>query len=197
MADNNEVNYEELSEYITDGYYFRSKETAEDARNELNAIKYLSAKTDLKDPKSVYILYNRIIEKELFKTVIGISYLKQLQNFLYASKVIPDDKIRPIPIDYELQELLNGRREITHNRGLIRNLKRDKQRYRESYNKIVIVNILLVIAIIIMIVITLTSSNPTVIDYENKLQDKYATWKEQLESREASIREAERKIYGE
>ena len=39
-----------------------------------------------------------------------------------------------------------------------------------------IVNIVLVVVIAAMAVILKTSSTPTVIDYERKLQDKYATW---------------------
>lgn len=42
-----------------------------------------------------------------------------------------------------------------------------------------------------MAVILKTSSTPTVIDYERKLQDKYATWQEQLESQEASLKARE------
>ena len=186
---------EEFSDYVVDGYYFRTKETALEAQNELNAIKYVSMKTDLKDPKQVYLLYNKLLEKELFKTIVGIGYLKKLQDFLYASGEIPDDKIQPISVDYELQELLKGRREITRNKSVINKLKKEKKKYNDMFIKAVIVNVVLVAVIAFMIVITLTSKNPNIIDYENKLQNKYSTWQEELESQEESIKEREEELY--
>ena len=38
----------------------------------------------------------------------------------------------------------------------------------------------LIIIIIAMFIILKTNSNPTVLDYENKLQNKYAAWQEQV-----------------
>lgn len=186
---------EEFSDYVVDGYYFRTKETALEAQNELNAIKYVSMKTDLKDPKQVYLLYNKLLEKELFKTIVGIGYLKRLQDFLYASDEIPNDKIQPISIDYELQELIKGRREITRNKSVINKLKKEKKKYNDMFIKAIIVNVVLVAVIAFMITITLTSKNPNIIDYENKLQNKYSTWQEELESQEESIKAREEELY--
>lgn len=179
--------------YTVGGYTFKSKEAADEAKNELNAIKYVSAKTNTKDPKQVYLLYNKLLDKELFKTLIGMNYLKDLQQFLYMSEEIPNDKIRPIPINYELKEVLEGKRELTNNKSIIRKLEKARDRYKDMYIKSLIINVVLVVAIIIMIIISMTASNPNVINYERKLQDKYATWQEQLKQQEESLkaREAE------
>lgn len=185
----------ENKSYIVGGYTFKSKEAADEAKNELNAIKYVSSKTDTKDPKQVYLLYNKLLDRELFKTLIGMNYLKDLQQFLYISKEIPNDRIRPIPINYELQEVLDGKREITSNKSFIRKLEKERDRYKDNCIKSIIVNVVLIIVIIVMVAISMTSSNPNIIDYERKLQDKYATWQEQLEQQEESLkaREAELK----
>ena len=179
---------DEKQTFTVAGYKFATKEEAQDAKDELNAIKYLSSKTDGKDPKQVYMLYNQILDKQLFNTPVGIDYLKELQQFLYINKDIPNDKIRPIPINNELSEMLDEKK-IPLNE--IRQLKRDKNRYKDKYIKLMIVNIVLVVVIAAMAVILKTSSTPTVIDYERKLQDKYATWQEQLESQEASLKARE------
>ena len=39
--------------YAVGGYNFKTKDTAQEAKDELNAIKYMTAKTDTKDPKQV------------------------------------------------------------------------------------------------------------------------------------------------
>lgn len=67
--------------FMVGGYEFTSKEDAQIAKDELNAIKYVSSKTNSKDPKQVYSLYNKIIERKLFSTQIGMNYLKSLQTF--------------------------------------------------------------------------------------------------------------------
>lgn len=180
--------------YCVGGYNFKTKETADEAKDELNAIKYVSAKTNLKDPKQVYILYNKLLDKELFRTLIGINYLKELQQFLYISKEIPNDRIRPIPVNYELKEVLDGRREITNNKGKIYRLERERDRYKDRYIKLIIINIVLVIVVVVMIAVTMTSSNPTIIDYENKLINKYSAWQEQLQSQEESLRAREKEL---
>ena len=141
-------------------------------------------------------MYNKLLDKELFRTQIGINYLKQLQQFLYVSDEIPNDKIRPIPVNFELQEVLDGRREITNNKGKIYRLTREKDSYKDKYTKLIIVNIVLVLIIVAMIAITMTSSNPTIIDYENKLVDKYAGWQERLELQEESLEQREQELLG-
>ena len=170
---------DEKQTFTVAGYKFATKEEAQDAKDELNAIKYLSSKTDGKDPKQVYMLYNQILDKQLFNTPVGIDYLKELQQFLYINKDIPNDKIRPIPINNELSEMLDEKKIPLKVKDEIRQLK------------LMIVNIVLVVVIAAMAVILKTSSTPTVIDYERKLQDKYATWQEQLESQEASLKARE------
>ena len=71
----------EVKKLMVGGYEFNTKEDAQLAKDELNAIKYVSAKTNTKDPKQVYNLYNKIIVRKLFSTQIGMNYLKQLQTF--------------------------------------------------------------------------------------------------------------------
>lgn len=193
MADKNTVQKKEKT-YTVAGYTFNSKEEAQEAKDELNAIKYVSAKTDGKDPKQVYLLYNTILDKELFKTPVGLDYLKELQQFLYIRNEIPNEKIRPIPINSDLKEALDEKREYTKVKGELRSLKREVEKYKDRSVKLIIVNIILLIVIAAMAVILKTSSTPTVIDYENKLQDKYASWQEQLESQEASLRDRENQL---
>ena len=48
---------DEKQTFTVAGYKFATKEEAQDAKDELNAIKYLSSKTDGKDPKQAW--YNQ------------------------------------------------------------------------------------------------------------------------------------------
>ncbi len=177
------------------GYTFATEELAAEAKDELNAIKYVSAKTNTSDPAQVFVLYNKIIEKKLFKTQIGMDYLKELQRFLYISKEIPNNKIKPIPVEPSLQDELDQRAAARANKDTIRSLQRANKQYQQRFVKSMILNVILVIAVVAMIFIAMTSSNPNILNYENKIIDKYQDWSNELESKEKELEEWESKLY--
>ncbi|MGN0481682.1 MAG: hypothetical protein ACI4EV_08930 [Lachnospiraceae bacterium] len=180
--------------YTVGGYTFATQELAQAARDEINAIKYVSSKTNTNDPAQVYVLYNKMIEKKLFKTPVGMDYLKELQRVLYVSKEIPNDRIRPIPVETQIVEALEERQTERNNRDRIRDLEKSSQRNHDRFIKSMILNIFLVIAVIAMVLITLSSSNPNIIDYENKLIDKYEEWNNQLESKERKLNDLQKEL---
>ena len=57
-----------------------------------------------------------------------------------------------------------------------------------------ILNIILVITIILLFVLTATSGNVTILNYENKLLDKYSSWQMQLEQKEKELKEREKAL---
>lgn len=58
----------------------------------------------------------------------------------------------------------------------------------------ILINIGLLALVIVMFVISTTSSNPTVLNYESVLQNRYSEWEQQLSDREQVIREKEREL---
>ena len=177
----------ENGKLMVGGYEFATKEEAQLAKDELNAIKYLSQKTNSKDPKQVYSLYNKIIERKLFSTHVGMNYLKNLQTFLYKSDEIPNDKIQPIPINAETQGEINIRRERSEFKSELRDMSVKVAKYKNNFTRVMIINVVLIIIIIAMFVILNTSSNPNIINYEVNIQNKYSQWQEQLQSQEESL----------
>ena len=177
----------ESGKFMVGGYEFATKEEAQLAKDELNAIKYLSQKTNSKDPKQVYSLYNKIIERKLFSTHVGMNYLKNLQTFLYKSDEIPNDKIQPIPINAETQGEINIRRERSEFKSELRDMSVKVAKYKNNFTRVMIINVVLIIIIIAMFVILNTSSNPNIINDEGNIQNKYSQWQEQLQSQEESL----------
>jgi hypothetical protein len=188
MSDNKNVNNKEKG-FVVGGYTFKTKQEAQEAKDEMNAIKYLSGKTDSKDPKQVYVLYNKIIDRQLFYTSIGLNYLKNLQQFLYNSPDIPDDKIKPIPVKSETQIAIDRRRERNEHRSELHTLSIQVAKYKNNYMRIMIVNVFLVIALIAMFFILKTGSNSKV-----NVQNKYSSWQTELESKEAKLKEKEKEL---
>ena len=184
----------EVKKHMVGGYEFNTKEDAQLAKDELNAIKYVSAKTNMKNPKQVYNLYNKIIERKLFSTQIGMNYLKQVQTFLYKSSEIPNDKIQPIPINADTQEALDKRKEQIEFKSELRNLSIQVAKYRNNFIRAMVLNIILVIVIIAMFVILKTSSNPNILNYEVTIQNRYAQWQQELQSEEESLKAREQEL---
>lgn len=58
---------------------------------------------------------------------------------------------------------------------------------RSKYKWSVFLNVLLVIVIIIMAYITLNSNHVNILNYETKLQDKYASWAQELQEQEVAL----------
>lgn len=181
-------------EYVVSGYTFTSKEEAQNAKDEMNAIKYLSSKTDGSDPKQVFVLYNKIIDRQLFNTNVGIGYLKELQQFLYVSDEIPNEKIRPIPIKSETQAVIDKKHEKKAYKSELRELSIKVAKYRRNFVKAMILNVFLTIGIIGMFVILKTSSNANIVNYEVNIQNKYSSWQQQLESEEESLKAREKEF---
>ena len=63
------------------GFSFENKDEAEQAKKEIEGIKYIKAKTDMSDPEVILQVYNKMIGQKLFETAVGYSYLKDLQEY--------------------------------------------------------------------------------------------------------------------
>lgn len=63
-----------------------------------------------------------------------------------------------------------------------------------KYKWSVFINIVLVAAIIIMVYITLNSNHVNIINYETKLQDKYASWAQELLEKEEELNRLYREL---
>ena len=68
------------------GFSFENKDEAEQAKKEIEGIRYIKTKTNMSDPEVILQVYNKMIGQKLFETAVGYSYLKDLQEYLKASK---------------------------------------------------------------------------------------------------------------
>lgn len=146
-------------------------------KKELEGIQYIKKKHNMNDMKKVLALYNKLVEQELFHTQVGIAFMEQLKEQLIASKEINNQDIW----GYKEEKKEVGRKE---------------DYYKYKYYNSLIINIILVIALVIGFFITTNSKNVNIINYENKLIDKYSVWEEQLKERESIVTEREKALFG-
>jgi len=171
-----------------DGFKFYTEKDASLARIEKQKIEYMEARMDYSVPESIRYVYERSIQERLFKTPVGFQYLKQLQSYLLSQPQIAPESVPEIPLyiafDGELRERTNPARARVKPSE---NIEKEKTKFTIS----VILNVLLVLAVMAMFYISVTSEQPNIFNYERALQDKYATWEEELTEREQAIREKE------
>lgn len=177
------------SELKVDEFLFISVEDAKFAMEEKKKIEYLQKHMDMKVPQNVLMLYNKANRDRIFKTPIGIAYLMELRNYLVHLGV-PEEKIAPIQLYATFEPQPRDRSESIR----ARMIQAKKEQLKKNLRISVLLNLLLIAAVIVMFVITLKSDNPNILNYERTLQDQYSTWEQELNQKEAELREWERTL---
>ncbi len=178
--------------YIVDGYQFTNQKDYDDAKNEKKGIKYLTAQIDWNDSNRVRQLYCDLCEQKIFRTPIGIDFMKKMRANL--TKSAEGDK----PLPYVCVPSVNAEEyekavkiETKKREDSIKEMSRANSKLRGKLKTAVFLNILLIVVIIFMFILANTSSNPNIINYERKIQDKYAKWAEELKDKENELRARE------
>ena len=71
------------------------------AKKESDIIGYITERMNLNDPQVALIVYYKLLERQDMKTVVGLSFLKQLRDYCVESGVVDDSQIKMIPIRVE------------------------------------------------------------------------------------------------
>lgn len=172
--------------FVVEGFEFANEKEVDTAKSELRGINYIVSRTDMNNPKSVLILYNKLIEKKLFKTPIGHKFLKEIQDMILSSSEIDPSLVKPIPtaLDIEISKAELSKTNRTNKKSV-------SSKYKRLMINSIIINIILVIVIIMMFIITGNSNNINIINYENRIKDQYSSWEEELNQQESSLDERE------
>ncbi len=68
------------------GYLFYTEKDAQIARAEVQKIEYLEERIDYSAPDTIRYIYEKAIHERIFKTPVGLGYLKQLRDFCCPSR---------------------------------------------------------------------------------------------------------------
>ncbi len=129
-------------------------------KKELKGIEYIRQTNNLNDIKTVLALYNKLMEKEIFQTSVGIEFMEGLRKSLIDSKEIQNHDIYGYQAEQPKEE---------------KNTKENKYKLIGFY-------------------ITTNSKNINILNYENKLLDKYSAWEAELKERESIVAEKEKAL---
>lgn len=167
--------------YIVDGFLFTSEADYNAAKEDHAAIEFFKEKTDLSDPEIAYKLYNRIISRGTFRTIVGYSFLKEIQNKLIESNYKPIEELEKIPVENFIQD--NNEMDTL----MIEKYQSQAVKSKERLKTMGIINVALTITIILMFIIALLSDKTVFTKFENQVIDRYASWEEELRDREEKL----------
>ena len=182
---------EKKQEFTINGFLFGAKEDIEIAQQEMSAIQYIDKKIENRSGETILSVYQAALEKHIFKTPLGYSYLHDLQKRMLQMG-INREKIQPIP----LYQVFNNdyKEDIKPVRTVKRIKKKDKT--KSNLRTSVLLNIILAILVIVLFFISMTGNTPTVLNYRKAIENEYSSWEQDLTNREKAIREKERTLNG-
>ena len=198
---------EQLQEtYEAGGFVFRTKKEAELAQREIEGTKYLRQKLDMENPNAVFSIYQNLIEQDLFETPVGYCFLKELRDYLLMIPAISNEEVLAIPIRYpqteeeekkqkKEQKKEEQRKERQREKEKAKNKKEQKKEgknYKGRCQFFMVTSLILLISVVSMMLLAATSVN--ILNYENKLIDKYSSWEQELEEREQAVKEQEQAL---
>lgn len=192
--------------YQVEGYAFETKEQEHTARHEVEIIQYIRKNTQMDDPDVVLALYNKLILKEIFVTPVGYDFLHKLQEYLQTIPYIKRENILPIAV-YEPQKTAvkekkskeeikqKKKREKEKEHVVSQNRRKENRDYQKLFHISTFFAVIFALCVIGMFAITwFSKDNVTILNYENKVIDKYESWEKQLDERESQLEDRESEL---
>lgn len=186
------------------GFLFEDEEVAAQAKREEEGVRFIKEKSSLKSTEAVLKLYTTILQQNLFSTPVGLRFLMELQEMLISLGMNKED----IPV-LDVASFVPAPKEDKKNRPA---KNRDKKRnfhpvkkmnarveqstgYKQAFYVALFFAIVFGISVAGMFVIAeVSSNNVNIINYENKLIDKYEQWQSDLKDKEDELKEWEEKL---
>ena len=177
---------------MINGFCFENEEEAAQAKKEADGVRYLREKINTDAPESVLGIYNKMVQQRLFETAVGYTYLGELQEYLKSIPFIDAEAILPIPVQHPvLEESIQKKRRAERKTTPETQIQVQNFDFRKRYQAALYVCLVLFLCIVGMFAVSISSSSPTILNYETKLIDRYEQWERELEEREAALKERE------
>ena len=190
---------------VIDGYEFQNPEDAKIANEELAKVNALHSKIDENNLAAVKAVYIKAVEQNIFETQIGLTYLKNIRNYLVSKGVLKENEA-PIPVLYTKSILkYKSSQNAAEFEALKQKLKNDAEqkiqtekmkteKVQKSCRQRTILCAVLFCMVLLMFAISMTGNNPTILNYKSAILNQYAEWEQQLTERENKIREKEAEL---
>ena len=176
--------------YETGGFAFSDRQAMAKARREEEGIAYIKSSADMNDPKMLYEVYCQMIGRQLFETPAGYAILHEIQKELKKNPVTKDREIPAIPVIGMRGGDSAGKKAQGPPQAAPRTGAKNVD-YRLRFRASATVGVILLLIVVGMFAVAATGDHVNIVNYENKLIEKYENWEAQLKEREALLKERE------
>lgn len=176
-----------IERLVVDGYLYGNEEDVNLVKEEKKTAAYLSSKINYEDLETTLKIYDKAVKDRIFKTPAGFEYLK-VMRYEMMKRGMPEERIQPIPL-YMVFSKKTEERPVR-----IFQLKENKDEIKKILRMSLWMNIALGILVVGMFMITLFGNNTTILNYKHKIENQYAGWQQELEEREAIVRQKEAEL---
>lgn len=180
------------NEYKVTGYCFSDEQDYKEAMQDAETIKIIKSKTDLTDINKVLKLYHKLIERKSFKTVIGYSFLKELQERILKEGILSQATLPGIPVLKPKAEVSSYAKSLQQEKDMKHQAAINNYKIKLRNSRII--SAFLIIIIGAMILISVKSDKSLYTNQENEILDKYSGWEEDLNSREQALDKREKAL---
>lgn len=180
---------QDAGRYIAEGFSFYTEKDAVLAETERRKVEYLKARLDYNNAESILRIYKKAIAERIFKSPVGLFFLREVQQYLLRQPDIDPEAVDAIPLHVSFEGEFREQSNPARNR--VRPAQNQVPKKSPALRISVIANIGLAAAVIAMFAIALGASQPNILNYERVLTDRYASWEQELTEREQAIRERE------
>lgn len=173
--------------YIIEGYLFTNEAEAKQANVELQKIHFFDTKMDYNNLDNTLLLYKKLLDENLFRTPIGLDYLRRTRQLLIDCGMREAD-VPPIPAEH----FTRTRVRMDSGEGVRKQVKMTQtDNVHRFFRLSVMMNLALTVLVIALFAIALTSNNPNILNYKKNIVNQYAQWEQELTQREIELREAQ------
>ena len=169
--------------YTYQGFTFGSEAELAEAKKEAEVVAYIRSQADLGHVKTVVKLYNRLVEKGTLVTTLGIAFLQELRSRAMESGLVTESSLKELPEPVK-SEKLKAEKKVSKDRKLM-------EYYKEKSKRLTFAIVVLCIVIVILFAIRLFGTASPFTDYEQKVLNEYAGFKEELTEKEEQLHQWE------
>ena len=186
------------------GFLFEDEEMAAQARKEEEGVRFIKEKSSLKSQEAVLKLYTTLLQQKLFVTPVGLRFLMELQGALLSSGMKKEDipvldvaSFVPAPKVEEKKRPARTRapRNSFHPVQKMNTRVEQGSGYKKAFHVALFFAIVFGLSVVGMFVIAeVSSNNVNIINYEEKLIDKYEHWSSELKEKEQQLKQWEKEL---
>lgn len=197
--------------YKVGNFTFDTVEEADAAKKEAQAIAYITKQIDLNNPDAILATYRAMLSKDLFHTTLGVAFLQEVYDMLIKQPSLQGQDIPKVPQTVQTEKAAEEEQKPEaekqpkqEKQPKIKKAKRRKKdniqqssdvlKYKKRSEILGIACGAMLVIIIAMFVINMTSEHPTILNYEEKIVNKYAAWEEELTLKEQELNQREQKL---